>query len=127
MEMGPITLTETDKGFVLRNSAALEGMSEMIFSDAELLGVMETISLWQDRILQRLRAKSGLLEPIISHPVDAVRLQIDALQANVLVALRVPSGGEATYSLPLHIADYAAQELPVLLAQIARPDGQSYS
>ena len=116
-----ISLTETDEGFVIRRKDANRRVIVLRLSEEELAGLKETIDRWRDRQLSSARVGSGQVEPIVAHAVSQARVLLDALQQNILLSIRGPSGGESTLSIPRDVAEYIASEIPAVLLQAQPP------
>ena len=69
--------------------------------------------------MSEYRGESGLASPIVAHRVAQVRILADALNENVLVTVRGPSGGEETLSLSPDIAGYVETEIAQRLQENA--------
>ena len=108
---------ETEEGFSLHQRTA-EGVTTITMSPEDLSGFKAAIALWSDRTMSKMQVGSGPVQPIVAHWVAQARLRPDAVQENVLLTVRTPSGGEMTFSFPLSVADCVAAELPALLEEI---------
>jgi hypothetical protein len=121
------TFEETDNGFLLREIREAQPPIDITMSEDDLLGFMATVSLWRDRILLRAQAKSGQVQAVIAHSVSHLRLNVDAMDANILLTFGSDSGAGMTFSVPPEVAALLAAEIPPLLDKIAEAGGQSYS
>jgi hypothetical protein len=106
-------IEETDEGFILRHDGGQIKMSK-----EEFFSLKTRIKLWTDRILSRFQARTGEVQPIVSHLIAQVGVWPDAIQENVLLTLTTAAGTTVTFSLPIPVAGVLAEALPRVLTQI---------
>ena len=113
-----ISFEESDDGFILRNKSADGTVVEIKIPPEQLHRLKAAIDLWTDRKILAVQLANGTVQQAITHQVAEVKLWTDLVQENVLLFVKVPSGGTMTLAVPLSVADDLAQSLPHLLATI---------
>jgi len=113
-----LSFSEEAGDFVLRNKSAAGKVTTIRFTPGDMFGLKETIDRWSDRMMTQSQTGSAAAQPIVVHGVAQVRILPDALQENVLLTARGPSGAEETLSLLPVIAEYIVAEMPTVLLQM---------
>lgn len=114
-----ISLTERDDDFLLCRKEADGSVAEIAMSEAELLALLNQLSLWQVRMLSRMQEKSGSARAIVVHPVSIVAVFLDSLEENLLLQCFAPTGQDQTLSLPLRVGRQLAADIPEKLKEVS--------
>ncbi len=61
------------------------------------------------------QAKSGSLQAVVSHQVADADIAMDALQADILLSLKTPTGEVMSFRLPKDASQYIAERIVEML------------
>jgi hypothetical protein len=114
-----LSLTETDDDhFILARRQTDGNVVSIRLTLEEMIGAKTKLDLWTAQALQYAQDKSDSVRAIVSHPVAGAEIAMDALQANVLLTLVVPTGERMTFGIPPPVAKYILDEIPPLLQML---------
>ena len=95
-----LSIAETDDGFTLYRKGGSKNVLSFPLSREETFGLKAKLDLWHQQQLQYAQSKSGSVQAVVVHPVEAASVATEALQTGVLLSLKSPSGESMTFRIP---------------------------
>lgn len=109
-----LSIAEVDDGFILYRESS-DSVVSFALSQAEAFGLKAKLDLWQLQQISHAQAKSGSVRAVVSHEIAEADIAKDALQTEILLSLKAPTGEVMTFRLPKDASRFVAEEIMAIL------------